>query len=155
MMTGSTKICIITSQGGHFDNILQLSKLLTYKPKCWVTIQCKDTEYYLKNEHVYFSEYPNIRNLIHFVKNILFAIKIFTQEKPDILVSSGAGLAVPYLFIGKILFGQTILYIELLNSTQAPSLTGKIAYHLADHFLVHDKKQLKWFPNATLLTQLA
>ncbi len=39
--------------------------------------------------------FPTNRNLINLVKNTFLAFKILRDEKPDVIISSGAAVAVP------------------------------------------------------------
>lgn len=83
------------------------------------------------------------------VRNLILAVKVLSQEKPKVLVSAGAGIAVPF-FIAARLMGVRTIYIEPVDFIHQPSLTGKLVYRLVDLFLVQDKRQQKFFPKAKL-----
>jgi UDP-N-acetylglucosamine:LPS N-acetylglucosamine transferase len=53
------------------------------------------------------------------------AMIILLTEKPDFILSSGASIAVPFLFLGKLLGIKTI-YVETASRVHTPSLTGKL-----------------------------
>lgn len=141
------KIGIITSKGGHLVAIGQLSRLFNKYSHFWVTFEGKDTKEYLKDEIVYYAHYPESRNSINAIKNTFLGIQILCKEKPNILISSGAGIAVPFFIVGKLL-GIKLIFIEIYDYVKYPSLTGKILYNMVDLFLIQHRTQKKWYPKA-------
>ena len=80
--------------------------------------------------------------------NLFQFLRSFWIEKPAILFSTGAEIAVPAFYIGKIIFGTKLIFLESLARVKDFSLTGKLVYPIADLFLVQwpellDKKRLK------------
>ena len=57
------------------------------------------------------------------------------RERPDVLISTGAGIAVPFIYIGRLLGVKTI-YIELETRINELSLTGLLIYPVVHHLLV-------------------
>jgi UDP-N-acetylglucosamine:LPS N-acetylglucosamine transferase len=138
---------IVTSKGGHLIQILQLRKVFKEIPSFWITFKGEDTAYFLNNEKVYYAYFPESRNIVNFFKNLLLSFFIFKKEKPTHLISSGAGIAVPFFLVGKVFFKTKNIFIEPYDFVAYPSLTGKILYNLriVDLFLVQHKIQKKWF----------
>lgn len=60
---------------------------------------------------------------------------IIKTEKPKIIISTGAEIAIPVFIIGK-LMGIKMVYIESWCRVKTKSGAGRIAYYLADVFLV-------------------
>jgi beta-1,4-N-acetylglucosaminyltransferase len=147
-MNYKIKLGIISSKGGHLTQIIQIKKVFGRYKKFWVTFKGKDVDFYLKKEKKYFAYYPESRNIINFVRNIIFAFIVLRQEKPTHLISSGAGLAVPFFIVGKFFFRTKLIFIEPYDFIAYPSLSGKMLYNMADLFLVQHKIQKKWFPKA-------
>jgi len=141
------KIGIITSKGGHLIQINQLFPIFKQYSHFWVTFKGKDSEEYLKKEKKYYAYFPESRNIVNAIKNMFLAVKILLQEKPTVLISSGAGIAVPFFCIGKLL-KINLVFIETFDYVKYPSLTGKILYNVVDLFLVQHKIQKKWYPKA-------
>ncbi len=142
------KLGIITSKGGHLFEIIHLYPLIKKSNHFWVTYPGKDSEYLLKKEVVYYAHYPESRNWINSWKNIWRAMVIFMKEKPTVLISCGAGIAVPFFVIGKLFFRTRVIFIESYTFTRSQSLTGKVLYQFVDLFLVQHQFQKKWYPNA-------
>ena len=125
------KICLVCSHGGHLTEILELSKAFEGHEKFFIsydTVRTRD----LDNKYLL----QNIgRNPIRFLAIIPGIFHILRKEKPDIILSTGAEIAIPVFIIAKIFRIRTI-FIESLCRIKQPSHTGKIVYPLADIFLV-------------------
>lgn len=113
-MKKQIKIGLITSKGGHLFQINQLGPFWNKYDRFWVTDQGLDTSHFLKNERVYFGFFPDSRNIINAVRNLFLAIKILIAEKPNILLSGGAGIAVPFFIIGKLFFKTKLVLLSLM-----------------------------------------
>ncbi|MBU1130146.1 UDP-N-acetylglucosamine--LPS N-acetylglucosamine transferase [Patescibacteria group bacterium] len=136
-----TKIGLISSPGGHFFQLHQLKKWWQQYPHFWVTANSLDTKDHLKKEKVYYAFFPEHRNIKNAIKNLFLAIKILLKEKPNLLISCGAGIAPPFFLIGKIL-GCKLIFLELLEFN-SPTLTAKMVHPLVNIMLIQNKKQNK------------
>ena len=102
---------------------------------------------YLGNETFYPCHYPTNRNLKNLIKNTILAFNILRKERPDVIISSGAAVAVPFFYLGK-LFGAKTVYIEVFDRIDAPTLTGKLVYPVTDKFIVQWEEMKKVYPKA-------
>ncbi|MGJ0865614.1 PssD/Cps14F family polysaccharide biosynthesis glycosyltransferase, partial [Enterococcus raffinosus] len=121
------KVCLVGSSGGHLTHLYLLRKFWEKEDRFWVTFQKEDAVSILKEEQMYPCYYPTNRNLKNLLKNTFLAIKILKKERPDLIISSGAAIAVPFFYIGK-LFGAKTVYIEVFDRIDKPTLTGKLVY---------------------------
>jgi len=144
------KICLVGSSGGHLTHLHLLSKFWEEENRFWVTFDKPDAMSLLKEEKVYNCFFPTNRNFINLVKNTILAFKILKKEKPDLIISSGAAVAVPFFYIGKI-FGTKNVYIEVFDRVDSPTVTGKIVYPVTDVFIVQWEEMKKVFPKAIYL----
>jgi len=142
------KIALISSKGGHLTEIIELKELYKNYDRFWVTMEGPDTILLLKNEKKYFAFFPESRNIINFFRNLLIALIILRKEKPNLLISCGAGIAIPFFIVAKIL-RMRLIYIESYDYVDYPSLTGRLLYNLVDLFIVQHKIQKKWYPKAS------
>jgi UDP-N-acetylglucosamine:LPS N-acetylglucosamine transferase len=79
---------------------------------------------------------PNMaRNPIEFLKNLWRVHHIFRKARPDLVISTGAEIAIPVVLIARILRIPS-LYIECGAQVTTPSITGRLMYWLADRFYV-------------------
>ena len=135
------------SSGGHLTHLYQLKKFWENKNRFWVTFDKEDARSILENEKVYNCYYPTNRNLKYLIKNTFVAFKVLRKEKPDIIISSGAAIAVPFFYLGKI-FGAKTVYIEVFDRIDKPTLTGKLVYPVTDKFIVQWEEMKKVYKKA-------
>ena len=76
-----------------------------------------------------------------------WAIKVLMQEKPDVIISLGPHIALPFFFWGK-LFGMKTIYIESWCRVEDLSVTGRIAYRWVDEFWVQWPQLQVRYPQA-------
>jgi len=130
------KLCIVCSAGGHLTEIMQLRQVFKKYDHFVVTARTKRTEYLKdKNEKYYLITDPK-RSIIRYLKLICESFSILLKEKPDVIITTGAGAAVPICMLGKLIFNTKLIYIESITRIFEPSLSGKILYPISDLFLV-------------------
>jgi beta-1,4-N-acetylglucosaminyltransferase len=137
------KICIVSSCGGH------LTEVRVLKPAFEV-----HDHFYVLNDRVSLPE--DMQERTSFIKhserdwlflfNLWEAWKILRKEKPDLILSTGAGPAVPFAIVGKVLSVPNI-FIETFTRVSKPSLSGRIMYRLADRFFYQWRSLEKFFPD--------
>jgi UDP-N-acetylglucosamine:LPS N-acetylglucosamine transferase len=113
----------------------------------WVTFSGEDTATLLSRERVYHGYFPDSRNIINAIRHTVLAWHILMKEKPTIIISCGAGIAPPFLLVGKLLGIRTV-FIEPFDLFAHPSLAGRIVYPFVDIFLVQHQLQKQFFPSA-------
>lgn len=141
------KVCLVGSSGGHLTHLYMLKDFWKDKDRFWVTFNKEDARSILENEKVIPCYYPTNRNIKNLIKNTFLAIRVLLKEKPDLIISSGAAVAVPFFYIGKIL-GAKLIYIEVFDRIDKPTVTGKLVYPIADKFIVQWEEQKKVYPKA-------
>lgn len=141
------KVCLVGSSGGHLTHLYMLKDFWKDKDRFWVTFDKEDARSILENEKVIPCYYPTNRNIKNLIKNTFLAIKVLLKERPDLIISSGAAVAVPFFYIGKIL-GAKLIYIEVFDRIDKPTVTGKLVYPIADKFIVQWEEQKKVYPKA-------
>lgn len=144
------KVCLISSSGGHFEQLLMLEKLSDEFDSFIVT---EKTEYNsLENDFYYLHQVnrKEIRSYFYFLLNCLISIKIYFNEKPDIIISTGALAVIPMFIIGKIA-RKKLVFIESFSKSNSPTLTGKLIYKFADLFIVQWESMKEIYPDALFL----
>jgi UDP-N-acetylglucosamine:LPS N-acetylglucosamine transferase len=147
------KVCFITSSGGHLTHLIQLKEWWKDKERFWVTFEKEDSKSILKDEKKYWCYFPTNRNIKNLFKNTFLSIKILLKEKPDLIVSTGAAPAIPFFYIGK-LFGAKVVYIEVYDRIEKPTITGKVVYPISDLFILQWEEQKKFYPRGQVLEGL-
>lgn len=141
------KICLVGSSGGHLTHLYLLKDFWENEERFWVTFEKEDAKSILKSEKMYSCYYPTNRNLLNLIKNTFLAIKVLLKEKPDVIISSGAAVAVPFFYLGKIL-GKKTVYLEVFDRIDSATLTGKLVYPVTDKFIVQWEELKRVYPKA-------
>ena len=110
----------------------------------------EDARSLLEGEKMYPCYYPTNRSLKALIKNTKIAWNVLHKEKPDLIISCGAAVAVPFFYIGKMM-GAKLVYIEVFDRIDKPTMTGKMVYPIVDKFVVQWEEQKKVYPKAVNL----
>jgi len=127
----SKTLCLVCSHGGHLAEMLRLEQAFE---GCRTFYFCYDADTTRRLENAY--RVPNKPlSLGAFGKNLLRLVRIFRHERPDVVISTGAEIAIPAALVAK-LFRIPVMYIECGAQVFSPSMTGRILYYVADRFYV-------------------
>jgi beta-1,4-N-acetylglucosaminyltransferase len=130
-----SKIALIASSGGHLFQLYSLKEFWGEKNRFWVSFPTEDAKHLLSAENVHWAFYPTNRNIKNLVKNLFLSVKILRNEKPDAIMSTGAGVAVPFIIAGRCL-GIKTLYLESITRSEELSLSARLIYPFVDKLLV-------------------
>lgn len=148
MDISKAKVCVPTSSGGHLTHMWLLRPVWSKAAdRFWVTFDKEDANSLLQGERVYHCFFPTNRNIPNLIRNTGLAIKVLRKERPDLIISSGAAVAVPFFLIGK-LMGAKCVYVEVFDRVDKSTLTGRMLDHVSDLFVVQWPEMLKVYPNA-------
>ncbi len=131
------KICVVATIGGHLGELLMLNKFLSDNNSFIIT---NPTDRKLPFPHFSVDIYPFRPHVI--VKCFIQSFKILFRERPKLIISTGAEIAVPCFIIAKF-FGIPTIFIETVTRLHEPTQTGKLLYYLSSIFLVQHKGLLK------------
>jgi UDP-N-acetylglucosamine:LPS N-acetylglucosamine transferase len=138
------RICLACSAGGHLTELQQLEPFYKKFEHFFVTFRRPDSEALAGKKTVFFVERPG-RNPLKTIQNFFQAWKILSEQKPGIIVSTGADAAIPICLLGK-LRGKKVVFIESFCRTRKPSWSGRIAYCFADLFIYQWESLTRFFP---------
>lgn len=125
------KIALVSSHGGHLTELLELAPALEGYDLFYF---CYDADTTRRLPNAYLTA-NRPYNPFHFLANLLRLWRIFSRERPDFLLSTGAEIAIPAFLVAKLRRVPT-LYIECGAQVTRPSLTGRVLARLAGRFLV-------------------
>ena len=145
-MIKDTRICCISSHGGHLHELMEAVADLEYN-MCWITYKSQHTKKLLSSKRHHFIIDP-VTNKFKFLVNAFQALIYLLAERPQFIISTGAGIAIPFMLLGKKFFKSKIIFIESAAAVTEPSKTGKYIYRHADLFLVQWESLLRFFPDA-------
>ncbi len=139
------KLLLVSSVGGHLTEIMYLSRLFAEREVVLVV-----------NEKVQLPDYPfsRVYRIEHAerdwrqLRNFGEALAILDRERPDVILSAGASPAVIFAVAAKLVSTARIVYLESAAAINAPTLTGKLMYPLADTFFIQWPALRKHFPRS-------
>ena len=147
------KVCLVCSSGGHFFELYCLRSLWCDYDHFWVTFPGRDTQHLLRDEKMYWAYFPTNRSVKNLIRNLALALRVLTQEKPSVIISTGAGVSVPFFCLGRIL-GINTIYIESMTRTNDLSLSGKLVYPVVRNFFVQWPELAVKYPRARFSGQV-
>lgn len=101
----------------------------------WASLPSGDVEHMLAGEDVILCHGPTNRRLDKLALNVVVAWREVRRRRPDVILSTGAALALPFFLIGR-LHGCRTVYVESFTRTRGLSLTGRLVYPIAAKFFV-------------------
>nr|WP_199704151.1 PssD/Cps14F family polysaccharide biosynthesis glycosyltransferase [Butyrivibrio sp. XB500-5] len=141
------KVCLVGSSGGHLTHLYMLKPFWENKDRFWVTFDKEDARSLLENERMIPCYYPTNRSIKGLIINTVLAFRVLKKERPDLVISAGAAVAVPFFYVGK-LYGAKCIYIEVFDRIDKPTMSGKLVYPVTDRFIVEWEEMKKVYPGA-------
>lgn len=145
------KILLICSSGGHFQALRQLEPFWQKHDRYWVTFHSNSSEEILKQEKKSWGYSPTNRNLLNLVRNLVLAIRVFIKEKPELTLTTGAGIAVPFIALAKI-FGSKTVFVESITRIEDLSLSARLVLPFIDLLYVYWPQIKERYPQAQVIS---
>ena len=99
---------------------------------------------------VAWAHHPTTRNIPNALRNLRLAWRLLRSDAPDVVVSDGAGVAVPFFVIAKLL-GSATVYLEVYDRIDSRTLTGRLCRPFTDLFCVQWPEQQALYPGSLLI----
>jgi UDP-N-acetylglucosamine:LPS N-acetylglucosamine transferase len=147
------KLLLVCSSGGHLLLLHQLRPWWNGHERSWVTFRKTDAESLLQGESIDWAFHPTQRNIPNLLRNMRVAWRVLRCERPDIIVSTGAGVALPFFLLAKPLGIKTV-FIEAYERLDRPSLTGRLCYPICDMMVLQWEQQRRFYPRGELVGAL-
>lgn len=141
------RVLFVASTGGHLAQLLELRPWWQQLERTWVTFDKADARSSLAGEDVIFAHHPTTRNLPNALRNLRLARSVLSARRPDLVVSTGAGVAAPFFLVARRRHIHS-LYLEVYDRIDTPTLTGRMCRPLASSFCVQWPEQLRLYPGA-------
>lgn len=133
------RILLVANPGGHLLQMLALEGAWEGLDRRWVTFAAADSKSLLAQEDVVYAFGPTARNVVNLMRNLKVAWHTVRRFEPDVILSTGAALAIPFFVVGR-LHRKRLIYVESFTRVSTPSLSGRIVYPLADAFFMQWSK---------------
>lgn len=147
------RVLLAGSTGGHLSQLYALRPWWSEHDRHWITFDKPDARSLLAGESITWAFHPTTRNIPNLLRNFGVAAKTLRRFRPDVVVSTGAAVAVPVFYLARLLNIRTV-YIEVYDRIDTATLTGRLCHPVSDLFLVQWEEQLKMYPKATVIGQL-
>ncbi len=134
------RVLFVCSAGGHLSQLLQLRPWWENHDRRWVTFDIPDAWAKLKGETLIPAYHPTTRSLPNTIRNYRLAREVLSDWRPDVVVSNGAGAAVPFFLHAKKL-GIPTVYIEVYDRIDSRTLSGRLCLPLSTKFCVQWSEQ--------------
>ena len=141
------RICLVSSVGGHFRELLQLRPLYSAHGHFYVVNDRMEVSRGLDARMIRITHAEREwKQLINFVE----AGSILRRLRPDLIVTTGASPAVVFGLLAR-WFRIPVVYVEGSYAVQRPTLTGWLVYHLrlAELFLYQWPALKRSYPRGT------
>ena len=149
----SGPVLLVSTQGGHLAQLLALRDWWGSRDHMWVCPDTPDVNDRLAGERVIRSYSPTTRNAANLVRNMGLAVEVLRRERPSLVVSAGAGVAVPFFAVAWMLRIPTV-FIEVYDRVDTPTMSGRLCGPFTTRRIVQWKSQLAFYPDARLVGPL-
>lgn len=144
------KLLLVCSSGGHLAQLMCLRPWWSEHERHWVTFDTEDAISKLAGEDVTWAHHPTTRNVKNLARNTALAWSTMSRIRPDVVVTTGAGVAVPFFWLHR-RFGATSVYLEVFDRIDTSTLTGRLCRPVTDLFLVQWPEQQRLYRSSVLL----
>lgn len=147
------EVLLVCSTGGHLTQMLLLRPWWEHHRRTWVTFDKADARSRLAAERTVWAHHPTTRNVPNLVRNLLLARRVLRDVKPDVIISDGAGVAVPFFWLAR-RRGIATVYVEVFDRVDSPTLTGRLCRRVTDLFCVQWPEQQRHYPGSIVIGPL-
>ncbi len=139
------RICLVSSSGGHFEQLQKLKPLIDKYQGFMVTEKTK-----FNTESKYLMIQTDLKDKLMILKmfiNFIKTIFIWIKEKPDFIITTGTMVAYPFYLLS-IIFHKKFIFIETFGRANMPTVAGKKMEKHSDLFIVQWESQKKFYKKA-------
>jgi UDP-N-acetylglucosamine:LPS N-acetylglucosamine transferase len=123
-------LLLVCSTGGHLLQLVALREVWEGASRVWVTFDKSDARSLLRSEQVVHAFGPTNRAFgltaaLNTLRNAVLAWRVVSAARPSVILTTGAGVAVPFAWVGR-LRGAQVVYVESLTRIDGPSLSCRL-----------------------------
>jgi Oligosaccharide biosynthesis protein Alg14 like len=143
-------LLLVGSSGGHLAQLTALGPWSRDHHRHWVCFDTPDAVSILRGERVTWAHHPTTRHLPNLLRNLRLAWRVLRTERPDVVLSTGAGVALPFFVLAR-LSGVPTVYLEVYDRVDSPTLTGRLCRPFATRMLVQWSEQRDLYRDAEVV----
>lgn len=139
------KVCLVSSSGGHWEQLQKLQPLIDKYDGFFVTEKTK-----FPANAKYFMVQTDLKDKLMLPKMLINGFRatlIWIKERPDFIVTTGTMVAYPF-YLMSILFKKKFVFIETFGRANMPTKAGKMMEKHSDLFIVQWETQAKYYKKA-------
>lgn len=145
MKSSQVKICLVSSSGGHWEQLRKLQPLIDKYSGFYVT---EKTPFIKGNPYLMIqTDLKDKLMLFKMLVNTIRSIFIWVKERPDIVITTGTMVAYPFYLLS-VLLNKKFVFIETFGRSNEPTVAGKLMEKHSDLFFVQWESQKKFYKNA-------
>jgi beta-1,4-N-acetylglucosaminyltransferase len=141
------EVLLVCSSGGHLLQLFSLRAAWEGLSHAWVSFDKSDARSLLGQEKLYVAFGPTNRSVKNLLRNLGLAWRVVRKTRPRVLVTTGAGVAVPFAYLAR-LHGAKVVYIESFTRIISVSLSCRMIRPIADRIYVQWPETLSLLPKA-------
>jgi UDP-N-acetylglucosamine:LPS N-acetylglucosamine transferase len=147
------RLLLVCSSGGHLTQLHVLEDWWRRHDAHWVTFDTEHARTLLEDQPTTWAFHPTTRNIPNLLRNFGVAFRTIRRERPDVVISTGAGVALPFFLLAR-LFGVRTAYLEVYDRITLPTLTGRLCAPLTDVFMLQWPEQQSNYPQGVVVGQV-
>lgn len=139
------KLCLVSSSGGHWEQLQKLQPLIDKYDGFLVTEKTQFPE-----NAKYFMIQTDLKDRIMIPKmivNCARAVWVWVKERPDFVITTGTMVAYPF-YLMAVLFHKKFVFIETFGRANMATVAGKMMEKHSDLFIVQWESQVKHYKKA-------
>ena len=144
-MNRKPRLCLISSSGGHWEQLKKLQPLVDKYEGFYVTEKTRfpeNADYLLLQ-----TDLMDKMMILKMLWNSFKSIIIWIKEQPDFVITTGTMVAYPF-YILSIIFRKKFIFIETFGRADMPTEAGKKMEKYSDLFIVQWESQVKHYKKA-------
>lgn len=143
-------VLMVCSSGGHLAQLAALDPWSRAHHRRWVSFDTPDAVSILRDEDVVWAHHPTTRSLRNLLRNTRLAWRELRRRPPDVVVSTGAGVAVPFFALARLLRIPTV-YLEVYDRLDSATLTARLCRPFTQAMLVQWEEQRGLYRDADVV----
>ncbi len=139
------KICLVSSSGGHWEQLRKLQPLIDKYDGFYVTEKT-----HFEADAKYLMHQTDLKDKMMIIKMMINTIRtmyIWIKERPDIVITTGTIVAYPFYLLS-IVFKKKFIFIETFGRANMPTVAGRMMEKHSDLFIVQWETQKKFYKKA-------
>lgn len=149
------RILLVGSSGGHLAQLMALRPWWETSARAWCTFPTPDARAQLAAEtDVTWAAWPTTRHLGNLLRNTRIAWTLLRRFRPTTVVTTGAGVALPFFVLASVRRRCRTVYIEVYDRVESPTLTARLCRPFTDVMCVQWQEQARLYRDAHVIGPL-